>query len=188
MKKFLFASLLMLTALFAGARSEANVTTVLPTDLYVQGNIGAASLSVPVNAIRDAQVSAGADIAAGKLQHAHRAILAQGSATTVAAQTQVIHVVSGATATLRISEAGAVVPAVGTDTATIDIQKNGTTVLSSVITLTSSQSARQIVLGTISVPAGVTNDVYEVVITPVHSTGTLAKGVFVVLDVYEDPS
>lgn len=122
---------------------------------------------------------------ANAVAHAHRRIYTTGSATTVVSATQVIHVCVGATGTVKTVEAGCVVPAIGTDTATVDVKKNGSTILSSTISLTSAQSARQMVAGTISVAALVAGDVLEVIVTPTHSTGTLATGVFAVVDIWE---
>jgi len=164
------------------------LTTVIPNDLLVQGTLTPAAITLPALSVTNAAIAAAAGIAASKVQHAHRRILAQASATTVAALTQVVHVVIGATGTIQAVKAGAVVPAVGTDTATVDVKKNGTTVLSGIISLTSSQTARQLVSGTITVPTVVAGDVLEIIITPVHSTGTLAQGVFVAVDVWEDPA
>jgi hypothetical protein len=150
--------------------------------LYVQGGF-----TPPANSIVDASVAASAAVAATKLQHQHRAIYAQGSSTTAAAATQVIFAVFGATGTVVNFEAGAVVPNVGAATCTVDLKKNGTSILGAAISLSSSQTARQLVAATISNTALVAGDVLEVVVTATAGGGTLAQGLFATLTVNEMP-
>jgi hypothetical protein len=100
---------------------------------------------------------------------------------TAAAATQVIHVVRGATATLRSAGAGCVVANIGNATVTVDIKKNGTTVLTGTIGLSVSESAYDIVAGAISVTDSVAEDVFTAVVTVNAGTGTLGTGLFIVL-------
>lgn len=161
---------------------------VFQGDVQVQGTLNAGAITLPSNCVGNSQVqtpAAGSGIDATKLIHDERRMLAQASNTTVSNITQVVHVVIGTAATVLTFEAGAVVPAVGADTATVDLKKNGTTVLGSVITLSSAQSARQVVTGSISVASAVAGDVFEITITAVHSSGTLAQGVFAVMQIKE---
>lgn len=164
----------------------ATGTNVIDGDLLVRGKANFASLNIPAGTVTDAMIEALAGIAASKLQHVHRKEFAQGSASNAAAATQVIHVVIGTTATVMSVKAGAVVPAIGAATATVDIKHNGTSILSSAITLNSSQTARQLVSATISTPALAAGDVLEIVITAAAGGGTLAQGVFAVVDIFED--
>ena len=164
----------------------ATITNVLDGDWLFRGLVKFAALVIPNGSVTDAMVAALAGIAATKLQHVHRQEYAQGSASNAAAATQVIHVVLGSTATVVTIKAGAVVPAVGAATATINLYKNGSTILSSSITLNSSQSARQLVSGTIASAGLVAGDVLEVVITATAGGGTLAQGLFVTVDIFED--
>lgn len=157
--------------------------TTIPTDLNVQGNITARSFSIPAGAIGDTQVSSSANIAASKLGHIHRVF--RGQAGAAASETSAVHYVVGATGTVSSIVAGAITPAVGADTCTVDVKKNGTSILSSAISLTNSQAAYAVVSGAISTAGLVVGDVISVVITPSHSTGTLASGVFVAIDVWE---
>jgi hypothetical protein len=145
-------------------------------------------MSISSGAVANVQVASGANIDAAKLNHAHRCVYAQGSGTSATSATQVFHVVIGTAGTVQAVKAGAVVAAVGTDTCTIDVKKNGTSILSATISLTSSQTARQLVSGTVTTSSAVAGDVYEVVVTPTHSTGTLAQGIFVAMDFFENPN
>lgn len=161
-------------------------TNVFPSDVLIQGTLTPTTINLPASSVTNTAVAAAAGISASKLQHAHRAVLAQGSASNAAAQTQVLHVVVGATGTVQAVKAGAVVPAVGAATATVDIKKNGTTILSAPISLSSAQTARQLVSGTITVPAVAVGDVLEIVITATAGGGTLAQGLFAAVDIFED--
>lgn len=141
-------------------------------------------MTIPAGAISSSNIASPLD--ADKLTHAHRAVYAQGSAVSAAAATQVIYVVVGATGTIEAVKAGAVVPAVGAATATVDIKKNGTTILSAPISLSSAQTARQLVSGTISDDDVVAGDVLEIVVTATAGGGTLAQGLFAMVDIFED--
>jgi hypothetical protein len=74
-------------------------------------------------------VAAGAAIAATKLEHQYILTYAQGSATTAAAATQVIHTVYGATGDIIDFKAGSVVACTGDAAITVDLKVNGTSVL-----------------------------------------------------------
>ncbi|HPP29036.1 MAG TPA: hypothetical protein PLV57_21225, partial [Phycisphaerae bacterium] len=69
----------------------------------------------------------------------------------------------------------------------VDLKKNGTTVLSSPISLGTAVTSRSLTTGTIGTAAVVADDVLEVSIEYTAGTqGTAAKGVFAFLDVWED--
>ena len=91
--------------------------------------------------------------------------------------------------TVNSVKAGSIAAAIGDSTVTIDIKKNGSTILSAVITLDSSNTARITEAGTIS-RAGtfVAGDWYEVVIIATAGTRTLPTGVFVLCEVDQDGS
>ena len=156
-------------------------------DILFRGYVSlTGGVNLPAASVADANVAADAAVAATKLQHQHRAAYAQESATGAASESRTIHVVVGATGTLQKFSAGCVVANIGDDTVTVDLHINGVTALSAVITLSSSESAYDVVDATLSTTAVTVDDVLEVVITAVHATGTLGKGVFASLDLFED--
>jgi hypothetical protein len=157
-----------------------------PEDLNVQGTLTCKNINLPAASVGDAEIESAAKINASKLNHAHRVIYAQGSSSNAAAATQVVHVVVGAAGTVQAVKAGAVVPAVGAATATVDVRKNGTTILTSPITLNNSQTARQQVSGAVSVTSLVAGDVLEIVTTATAGGGTLAQGLFAAIDIFEE--
>lgn len=151
---------------------------VLPTDLYVSGNLASKSFTPAAGCITDAAVQQNAGIQATKLQHQYEKGLAQASNVNAASQRQPIHVVYGANATIVEFEAGAIVPITGNDTVTVDLWKNGSSVLTAAITLNNTQSARQLVAASLASTTAVAGDVFEVNIVYTHNTGTAPQGVF----------
>lgn len=136
--------------------------------------------------VANTQVAAGAGISADKLEHQHRANYAQESGTIAAAETRVVHTVRGVTGTLKAFAAGSVTICTSDATITVDLHKNGSTVLSAPIVLNSGKSIRVVVAATISGASVVAGDVLEVVVTVAAGGGVLGDGPFAYLDLYED--
>lgn len=137
--------------------------------------------------VEDKHVADDAAIQAGKMEHQHRAGYAQESATTAAAaKDEVIHVVKGQTGTLKTFTAGCVVACLLDAIVSVDLHKNGVSILDAPIALDLNDAAYAIVAGTIDTPAVVVDDVLEVVVTVAAGGGTLGKGVFASLDLFED--
>jgi hypothetical protein len=159
----------------------------IPTDLYLGGNFSCKQFTPPSGCITDAAILGAAGVQASKLQHQHQQRYAQNSTTTGAADQQVLHVVRGATATILELKVGAITAAVGAATATFDLLKNGTTILTATAVLGSGTAN----FATIS-PAGytstslVTGDVLELKVTVAAGGGTIAKGLFALLSLRED--
>lgn len=146
-------------------------------DLYVRGGLVPQAFTPPANCIGDSAIPAGAGIQQTKLEHQHRGSYRQPNAAA-AAETKVVAVVYGATGTLLAFKAGAIGPAVGADTCSVDLKKNGASVLTAPVSLTSAQAAYALVAGAIATVALVAGDVLTVVVTPNHTSGTLPTGVF----------
>jgi hypothetical protein len=134
--------------------------------------------------IADSDISGTANISASKVQHQHRQVYSQPN-TTSTTETRIIHVVNGASATITSFSAGSIVANVGGATVTVDLKKNGSSVLTSVITLNSSTVAYTPTLATLSTTTATTNDVFTIVITATVGGGTLATGVYASLNIYE---
>jgi hypothetical protein len=165
-------------------------TSVIQGDCHFSGNVTfGGQVTLPTGAVTAAKVAAGAKVEASKIQQRGAGIAWNylNSNDPAATKTFPVHVVFGATGTLVGFQAGCVVPCVGTATVTVDLRKNGSTVLSAVITLDSSQTARQQVSAAINNAAVAVGDVLEVVVTASAGTGTLGQGLFGVLVIDEDP-
>jgi hypothetical protein len=93
----------------------------------------------------------------------------------------------GATATVIKFLAGCIVIPIGAATVTVDLRKNGSTILTGVITLNSSSISRIAQAATILTTSAVVGDWFDVVVTATASTGTLPTGVFWQLEIDEDP-
>ena len=148
----------------------------IPSDLHVQGRISAESWTVPASSVSNAAVASDAAIEASKLQHQYLRGYSQpnSAATSV---TQVIHVAKAA-GTVEHFDAGSIAKAVGDSTVTVDLKKNGVSILSPVITLDNANSNRVAEAGTISAAAYASGDVFEVTTVATVGTGTLPTGVF----------
>lgn len=154
-------------------------------DLHITGNLSAKTVQLPAGTVDNADIEAAAGIDASKLEHRHQITAAQPK-TTAADETRVIHVVYGATGTVLAFRAGSIVANIGDSTVTVDLKKNGSSILTAPITLDSGDSAYAKVAGTIDTPGLVAGDVLEVVIDATVGTGTLATGVFCELVLNED--
>ena len=145
-----------------------------------------------VNAILNAgcvgniHVAAGAKISAAKLEHEPRLTYGQLDGSATVAETKVVHVVSGTAGTLKAIRAGVATACIGDSTITVDVHKNGVTVLNAAITIDSGDAAYALVDGVIDTATLAADDVLEVVVTVNAGTGTLGQGLFVNLDLYED--
>lgn len=159
--------------------------TTLPTDLYVAGNVACKSLTLTAGCVVDASVQQNAGIQASKLQHQHQRIFSQDSTASAVSERKTVHVTYGASATVIAFEAGAIAPATGNDTVTVDLWQNGVSILNSPITLNNSQSARQLVTSSLKSESSVAGDVFEVNVTYTHNTGTAPQGVFACLVMQE---
>lgn len=167
--------------------------TQLPTDLYVGGSLSCKTFAPPAGCIGDSAVEAspgaGLAIQASKLQQQYTKTYSQPGASNAAVERKVVHVVEGATATIQSFQVGARVAAIGAATATIDLQVNGTSILTATISLTSATAAYALVT-----PAGYTStsltqgNVVEVVVSAATAGGgTLAQGLFAQVEIREDP-
>ncbi len=167
-----------------------SVPTRIEGDLYVNGSLAAKTFTAPASCIGNAQVQASAGIAATKLEHQHRKAFAQESAATATDQQHVVHVADAA-GTITRFEAGVVVPPStgGSDNRTVsfDLLVNGTTVLSAVIVIDKSNTARQAETATISTPDLDAGDVVEIKIDEGGAVGTQAKGAFAQVTINELP-
>jgi hypothetical protein len=151
-------------------------------DFHVTGRISSGNLTIPASTISDAAVASDAAIAATKVSHDVRKTYSQEAAANAAADNKVIHVARNS-GTVAAFECGLITapdtaPGSSGRTATFDLKKNNTTILSGTVQLDSTNTARVVEAGTISSAAYVDGDVFQVVITVGGSAGTHALGIF----------
>ena len=145
------------------------------------------AVSLPANTIGNSQVATAAAIAGSKTIARRNISYAQAN-SAAATETRHIFTVYGATATVLQFAAGSIAKAVGDSTVTIDLKKNGSSILSAVITLDNANTNRILETATLSSTALVAGDMLEVVITATVGTGTLPTGVYCRLMLDEDPA
>ncbi len=160
-------------------------TSSLLGDFICMGSWVFRYIVLPDGNVTDAKVAAAAGIAATKLEHQHRKTFAQ-SNTTAAAETRVVHVVHGATGEIVAFEAGSIAACTGNATITVDLKKNGTSILDAAIVLDSTNTARVVEAATIDTAGLVDGDVLEVVVAVDAGTGALGTGLFAEVVVHED--
>ncbi len=154
----------------------------LTGDVIINGRMVPSSFTPPSGCIPNAAIPAGAAIDTDKVEARVYASWAQpNSAATAETRTLFVAERSG---TITSFLAGSIAAAIGDSTVTIDVKKNGTTILSSTVVLDNANTARVAEDGTLngSVTAFVAGDWFEVVITISAGTGTLPTGVFAQLE------
>lgn len=142
-------------------------------NFHVAGRLSCVEFSPPAASIDPASINGPLD--AEDVKHQHRQIHSQPN-TTATTETKITHIAyaAGVVEDFRAAMIGA---NVGAATVTFDLKKNGTTVLSSVVTLSSSHAAYEDVVGTlVASPTYVAGDVFTTVITATAGGGTLGTG------------
>jgi len=147
-------------------------------NVHVTGGLSAGSMTLPAGSVDNAKVSSGADIDASKLEHQHQITMAQENGAAAAAETRVVHVVYGTAGSLIAVQAGCETACVGDSTIDVDVHKNGSSILTAAIELSSSEDDYELVDGVIDSATLAADDVIEVVISVTAGTGTLGEGVF----------
>lgn len=156
-------------------------------NLQVRGNISADSFGLPANSVGNTQVKASEPLGVDKMTHQYVPLVSQAHGAASVARREVIHVARGA-GLLREMRAGVVVANIGGATITIDVYKNGATVLSGAEVIDNSVAAFDVVTGALaaSPTAYADEDVFEVVVTVAAGGGTIGQGVWVQLVFEED--
>ncbi len=145
-------------------------------NFYVGGTLLAAAMDIPAGTVVNAGVAATAGIAASKCQQYPAKTYGQ-SGTAVAA-TVIMHIVRGATGTIKGFACSNVTANAGASAVTLDLLKNGVSVLNTVVTLNNATGNRGVIQGVIDTTALVADDVLEVVVVLAQSgTDALAIGV-----------
>lgn len=146
-------------------------------DLFVRGTFRANAASLPAGCLGDTQFSGSDPLTAAKQEHQITKTLAQVHGSVATTERRPIHVARGAGVVAGF-RAGSVVANVGAATVTADLRKNGTSILSAVITLDNANTAFIPEAGTVNTDDYVADDVFEVVLTATAGGGTLGQGVF----------
>lgn len=153
--------------------------SVIDGDLVIKGNLimtAGGAVALPANSIGDTQVSSASPLGVTKVTHQLSKTYDQAHGTAVASDTGTcIHIATGVGTVNGFSAAVRVIP-IGAATVTVDLKKNGTTVLTTVITLDNANVAYTAEAAAITTPAYVAGDFFEVVIVATAGGGTLPQG------------
>lgn len=160
-----------------------SLAQVVYGDLHITGTMTAGALTPSGGSVTNASVAAAAAIQASKLEH--QLHLTYGQSGTAASATIPIHCGYGAGTIVSI-KAFSVAAAVGVATVVIDLKKNGTTVLSSTITLDNANTAYVPEAGSLSTTTFNADDVLTLVITATAGGGTLPTGLGVTVILREN--
>ena len=164
-------------------------------DLVVNGVVYANGFSGRQGTVNDTMIvtpaTPSAAIQGQKVQHQYNRVVDLNGTSTATAATvrRTVHVAHGTAGTILGFHVGAVGAAVGGATVTVDLKKNGSSILTSTITLDNSAAAFALVAGSLSASTIAAGDVLEAQITAVSAGGgTLPTGVFCRLVTREDPA
>jgi hypothetical protein len=157
-----------------------------PYGASFDGPITANSFNLPAGSITNALIASDAGLDADKLEHRQVARHAPGG--TAASGTFPLATVYGATARRVSARAGSIAIAVGSATVTVDIKKNGTSILTggTPVTFNSSNVARTMVDLAVTTTTAAVGDFFEAVLVATASGGTIPTGFIVELQFDED--
>ena len=141
---------------------------------------------LPAACIGGTQMNPSDPVPVAAVSHRFEPRLAQAFGAAAVAERRVVHHANRAGGLSSVS-AGAVLPNVGAATYTVDVYKNGVTMLIAPLVVTSATVAYGSVTATLAVTTFAAGDVIEVVLTVAAGGGTLAQGVFVKPVIYELP-
>lgn len=146
---------------------------------------GAGTVQHKAGSVESDHIATGANIAASKLTTRLHQTLNQDDGSAATAQTRAVYQ-ARASATLQEVYATVLTAATGDSTVTIDVQKNGTSVLDSTFQVDSADAAYAKVSGTLTTTTVSDDEVIEVVVTVSAGTGTLPQGLMVTVVVDEE--
>lgn len=160
-------------------------SSVIDGDVRIRGTLRADSFAPPANSIGNTEFDAADPLAATKQVHQYVQVYRQDHGAVAADKTSGIHV-SHAAGTIIAFYATLKTANIGDSTVTVDLKKNGSTVLSAVASLDSGDAAYAVASGTINTAAYAADSVFEAVVDATAGTGTLGQGLTVTLVVRED--
>lgn len=160
------------------------MASTIDDDLVVRGTLRVNAFAIPANSVGNTQFSAADPLAAAKQEHQYVLHFTQPHGTIATSARYPIHV-AHADGELVSFAGGVVVACAGAATITADLKKNGTTVLSSTVSIDNTNTAYLVEEATFSSTAYSANDVFEVVVTATAGGGTLGQGLFLKLVVRE---
>jgi hypothetical protein len=151
---------------------------------------GASGFTAPPNTITDAMLSASSPAGPTKTRRRFVRTHKQANGASIVTVTERIHLgygAIGAVTAVRCMNTG-VVGTGGGMSVTVDVKKNGVSILTAVMTINAATLLNAIVAGSIATAAYAVGDYFDVVVTATAGGGTLPQGLYVDVVLDEDPS
>jgi hypothetical protein len=146
-------------------------------DLYVTGAARfGGPVGLPASTLANESWNPSSPLAATNQQHQYAEVHGQAHGSSASAERRVLFIAHAA-GTLVAFKVTQVVAATGDSTATVNLLKNGTTVLSASVVINNSRAAFAVQTATIAAAAYAAGDVFEIQITVSAGSGTLPQGV-----------
>jgi hypothetical protein len=155
-------------------------------DLLVLGTLSPAKLTAPPGCITDPAIPAGANVNSTKLMQRYEPVYTQPSGAAVITERRFLHVVRSSTAAVQQMQAAVKQAITGNSTVTVDLLKNGATILSAVLSIDNTLAAFANRAGAVISPNLVLGDVLEVNVTATVGTGVLPQGLIVMVQIDEN--
>lgn len=156
-------------------------------DAYVRGHLNALTMTLPDGTVTNAMVNGSAAIAASKLEHRHVLKYSQEEDTTIASEKHGLFICRGATGeNVELEACITGTACIGAATVSIEVKKNGTTILSAPLVINAGDAVGDIKTATISVSALADDDRLTIEVTATAGGGTVGKGLLVCMHVNED--
>lgn len=156
------------------------IVTTIEGSLNLKGDLiisGGGQLTLPASSVGDNNVSAGSPLAVDKTTHQINKTYTQKHGTAVASDPgSVIHIAGSAGVVQSVKVSVRTIP-IGAATVTVDVKKNGTTILTGVVTIDNANVAYTAETGAITTTAYVNGDFFEVVLVATAGGGTLPQGI-----------
>jgi hypothetical protein len=159
-------------------------TSKVSGNLVVSGNLKAGSFDMPANSVGDTEMTAARPADVDKVLHLHQHVYAQNRSAAVATERKAAFVAYADGVVLDVT-AAVTQAAVGDSTVTVDVYKNGASILSSVLTFDSGDAAFASQSAALSSPGYSAGQVVEVVVTSTPGTGTPPRGLAVTVTAKE---
>lgn len=154
--------------------------SVLNADIHVAGTLTANNMVIPGNAVGNSQFKTGDPLAVTKQVHRVYPALKQTHGGAAVAQREVVRIAHAA-GTVSAVRAGVTVASTVDAEITVDVRKNGVSILASPLVLDSTDTAFTSALASISTASYSAGDFLEVVVTVDVAGGVLGQGLRVEL-------
>jgi hypothetical protein len=133
------------------------------------------AMAIPAGTVGDTECGIANPITATKLQHQYEKHGGQAQGATIVTRTEAAHVAYAAGTVVGLQAMMTGVANAGAATVTVDVKKNGTSILSALASF-GTDAIRTLKTGTVSTPTYSAGDLLEIVTTATAGGGTVGQG------------